>query len=317
MTGKEKGLIFNIQHFILHDGPGIRTNIFFKGCPLHCKWCHNPEGINPFPEILFREFQCIHNKNCIKCINSCSVNAIKYSNESIIINRSKCNLCEECVKICDSNALEICGQYMSVEDIMKEVLSDKVFFEQSGGGVTLSGGEPLLQFNFVKEFLKEARYQELNTCLDTTGYVETKKFKEIMNLVDLFLYDVKCLDEERHEQLTGKSNNLILKNLKICLDHHCNLIVRVPIIPGYNFMNLSSELENYLIQLAEMGITSFELIPYHEFGVQKYKMLGREYPLSVKKLELNQLPEYIKKIREKHGSLMKEIHIKISKPILT
>ncbi|MHA1804473.1 MAG: glycyl-radical enzyme activating protein, partial [Promethearchaeota archaeon] len=175
MTGKEKGLIFNIQHFVLHDGPGIRATIFFKGCPLYCKWCHNPEGIKPFPEILFREFQCIHDKNCNKCVNSCSLNAITYSKEIIIIDRNKCNLCEECVKTCDSKALEICGQYMSVEDIMKEVLSDKVFFEQSGGGVTLSGGEPLLQFNFIKEFLKRAHEFGLHTCLDTTGYVETKK----------------------------------------------------------------------------------------------------------------------------------------------
>ncbi len=308
MNDKLQGLIFNIQRFVLHDGPGIRTTVFFKGCPLHCLWCHNPEGMNSFPELLYRKFQCIH---CKSCIQSCPINAINDENETISIKRDSCDFCGTCVDTCNSTALEMCGQYMLIDDVLQEILSDKIFYDESNGGLTISGGEPFMQFDFLKALLLQAKNHDLHVCLDTTGHVNSSKLKEIMDLVDIFLYDVKSLDPHLHEELTGKPNTLILDNLKLCLDENCDIVVRIPIIPCYNFKNLPTELENHVLQLHDMGVNKFELIPYHKFGEQKYAMLGRDFTLHVEDIDRNLIFSLVDKLREK------KIVIKVSEPILT
>lgn len=309
MFNENKGLIFHIQRFVLHDGPGIRTTVFLKGCPLKCPWCHNPEGLEPYPELIYRSYQCIHSR---KCIGACPENAIKLINNEISIDRTRCNLCDICNKACNSNALEICGQYMTVKELISEILADLEFYKQSKGGLTISGGEPLMQREFLINLLKEANKAEIHTCLDTTGYIYSEKLKEVIKNVDLLLYDVKTLDKNRHEILTGVSNVLILDNLKLCISENIDTIIRIPIIPGYNFVEVEKELSESVEWLVGLGIKKFELIPYHKFGEQKYKMLGKSYNLKVESLDKNIVLNLAKELSKNFG-----IAVQVSIPLIT
>jgi len=306
---KDKGLVFNIQRFSLHDGPGIRTTVFFKGCPLKCQWCHNPEGINPFREILYKEFDCIL---CESCKESCPLDAISVENEKIKIDREICNLCGECIKNCQTNSLELCGTYMTTQEILDEVMSDYEFYKTSHGGVTFSGGEPLMQFNFLQKVLVEANKLNLHIALDTSGYIPTENFTKVLDLIDLVLFDVKTLDQARHEKLTGVSNELILKNLKECLNYSIETIIRVPIVYGYNFLNIEEELTHHLLYLHNLGFSQFELIPYHRFGEQKYQMLEKPYDIHMDSNQFNLIEQTVKRIKSENN-----IEIKIITPILT
>ncbi|MHA1490666.1 MAG: glycyl-radical enzyme activating protein [Promethearchaeota archaeon] len=309
MSDRVKGLVFNIQRFVLHDGPGIRTTVFLKGCPLRCVWCHNPEGLEAYPELIYRDSQCISSK---KCILVCPENAITSIDTGINIDRRRCIACGDCAIECKSNALEICGEYMTTEDIMSEVLADIEFYKQSGGGLTVSGGEPLMQLEFLINLLKEAKMANLHTCLDTTGYCDSEKLEEVLKHVDTLLYDIKSLNEEMHEKLTGISNVLIIKNLKMCLDKAVDIIVRIPIIPGYNFLQVKEELTEHVKWLTEIGVKKFEVIPYHGFGEQKYKILGKKYDLKIKPIDKNFISNLAQELSKKY-----DILIKISTPIVT
>jgi pyruvate formate lyase activating enzyme len=214
--------------------------------------------------------------------------------------------------VCNTNALEKCGDYMSTEEILSDIISDQEFYKQSGGGITISGGEPLLQYDFLLELLKEIKNANLHVCLDTTGNIESDKLKQIIKYVDIILYDVKTLDDERHISLTGVSNRLILKNLKLCLAENKEIINRIPIIPEYNFIKIEEELSSHIQSLVEMGIKKFELIPYHKFGEQKYKMLGKNYQLSLKGINEDKLLNLVNELKKTYN-----ISIQISKPILT
>ena len=311
MNSGKKGLIFDIERFSLQDGPGIRTTVFMKGCPLRCPWCHNPESQLPYPELLLDAERC---NLCGKCLEVCSSGAIEISSGRMEISRERCDLCGKCAEVCPSNAVRICGKYMSVDEVVEMVLRDRDFYEFTGGGVTISGGEPLNQPDFLFELLKNLREREIDVCLDTSGFADDEAVMEAMKYVNTFLYDVKTLDPEKHLKLTGVQLEPILKNLELIIERRSqygvDLIVRIPLIMGVNFSS-PRELTETIKLLSRKGIKQFELIPYHRFGEKKYRFLGREYNLSIKPLDMEEINTLVKNLEK-----TLEIEVRILKPII-
>ena len=266
-------IVFDIQRFCINDGPGIRTTVFFKGCMLNCLWCHNPESKSPTPTLMYHKEKCI---NCGKCIELCSLHKIE--NNQHIIDRTKCDVCGKCVSNC-LGALEICGKQMNVSEIVKEILKDKEFYQASNGGITLSGGEPLLNISFIKELLEEAKKHNIHTCIETCGHVNFYYFEKIKEYVDIFLYDIKETDAVLHQKYTGVDNKLILENLYKLNQIGSKIILRCPIIPGLNdriehlkeIAKIANELENVL---------EIHIEPYHPMGKNKSESIGTKYLLS-------------------------------------
>lgn len=269
----KKGLIFNIQRFSLHDGPGIRTLIFFKGCPLNCKWCSNPEGQAMEKQIFFDKRKCI---KCKECIKYCPVGANEFIENMILYNRDKCILSEECVKHCLSGARSVVGNWVSIPRIIEILDKDEVFFRNSSGGVTLSGGEPTYQYDFVRELLFELKKRGFNTAMETCGYVEWFKLESLLDKLDYIIFDLKHIDKNKHLEYTGVSNELILENLKNLLYNNTQIKVRLTLIPGFN----SSEYDKTKIINFVRSIKNnikIDFINYHELGKFKYDLLGRKY----------------------------------------
>ncbi|HJW98071.1 MAG TPA: glycyl-radical enzyme activating protein [Candidatus Bathyarchaeia archaeon] len=272
----KKGMIFDVRKYSIHDGPGIRTAVFFKGCPLRCWWCHNPEGQNPKPELVFRRSRCI---SCGECVEKCHQHAISSATLGISINREKCVLCSDCSDACSSEALSIAGKEMSVKKVVEEIEKDRAFYEESSGGVTFSGGEPLLQPEFLKALLDECNNRALHTTLDTCGYSQPEIIDGICSKVDLFLYDIKIIDDQRHMKFTGVSNKQILRNLEKLAEKGSNIVVSFPIIPGINDDDRNvAETAKFISSLP--NIQQINLLPYHRAGIQKYKNLGKPYKLN-------------------------------------
>lgn len=271
-AGQIIGRIFDIKRFAIHDGPGVRTTVFFKGCSLDCTWCHNPESKSDDRQVSFLPDRCI---GCGYCFRACPEKAHMLDEERHVLDRKKCVVCGTCCEECYSGALELVGRDVSVAEVMEELEKDRAFYENSGGGVTLSGGEPMAQFDFAKALLGRARDRGLHTALDTCGFAPRDKFEEIRPFVDLFLYDIKETDSERHRQITGKPNELVLENLRALGSAGARIIVRVPVIPGLNLRDgclgevaaLLSKLEN---------IEAVEVVAYHRLGLSKYVRLGME-----------------------------------------
>jgi pyruvate formate lyase activating enzyme len=261
----ETGIITNIQKFCLHDGPGIRTTVFLKGCPLNCKWCHNPEMISGNPELYKTESRCI---GCGACIEVCPENI-----NSITDDRNHtCTACGTCVNQCPTGARQIMGKSVSVADLLKTIIRERILYDESGGGVTFSGGEPLQQPEFLLRLLQACRNQGLHTAVDTCGYAHFKTIKEIAAYSDLFLYDIKLMDTEKHRQWTGVSNKIILENLQKLNRIHNNIWIRIPIIPGINdTIQELSAIAQFLSSLS--GIKQVNLLPYHQTGSYKQKHL--------------------------------------------
>ena len=244
----------------MHDGPGVRTTVFLKGCPLRCAWCHNPESQSPTPQMLFYRSKCT---GCGKCREKCP-NALE-----------KCELCGKCTIYCPHDAREICGKEYTVDEALKEILKDKAFYETSGGGVTFSGGECMLQIEFLTKILKACKENGIHTAVDTAGHVPYERFEQILPYTDLFLYDVKCFDSDKHRQYTGVENQLILKNLKRLLAKSTPVWIRIPIIPTVN--DTEEELQRIKEYLSSCGIPEkVELLPYHAMGEHKYAAIGKE-----------------------------------------
>lgn len=269
-----KALIFNIQKFSVHDGPGIRTTIFFKGCPLTCQWCHNPESQSCQKEILIDTERC---SLCGRCEEHCSQQAIQKINGKLLYDKEKCNHCEVCMDYCYNNAREIAGQEYTVPELMLEIQKDQAFYEQSGGGVTLSGGEVMMQIDFVAELVKACKEQGISVAIDTCGYASQESFLRIMEDVDLFLYDIKIMDTKEHRQYIGHDNALILENLKLLSDKGAVIQLRLPLIEGIN--TTDGHIQTIIDFISDLTIHSINLLPYHHMGKDKYKKLQMEYPL--------------------------------------
>lgn len=283
------GMIFNIQRYSVNDGPGIRTTVFLKGCPLHCKWCHNPESISPGKEIIIREDRCIR---CGECFLTCNYFAVKDIDNKYISDREICVQCGRCIEVCYAEARALAGKEITVDEVMNEVEKDIIFYNQSGGGVTYSGGEPFLQHEFLIELLRASKQENLHTTVDTSGYISYEILQKASRFIDLYLYDVKTLDDTIHKSFTGVSNKLILENLMRLAEWQKNIIVRVPLIPTVNdSLEAMQEIGCYVASLK--SINEIHLLPYHPTGVEKYNRLGVEYSfkkdLMISKESLNKL----------------------------
>jgi len=284
------GYLYDIQKFSVNDGPGIRTTVFEKGCPLRCLWCHSPESQGFGHELAFTELKCIGMKYGAPCQKACEEGAIgaghdridPLTNEAVTvpaIDRAKCSSCMKCVAACPSGALTDPRKAYTVEEVMAKVCQDRRYYERSGGGVTISGGEPMSQFAFTLELAKKCKAEGFHVALDTTGYAPAARYLEILPYVDLFLYDLKHMDSRHHEILTGVPNELIHENARTLVKNGGRLQVRYPVIPK---LNASAEnIEATAAFCAELrdGIDTVQLLPYHDLGKMKYDRLGREYRL--------------------------------------
>ncbi len=269
------GTLFNIQKFSINDGPGIRTTVFMKGCPLRCIWCHNPESKSAKPEIFFDSKKCV---GCRECARVCPNNCHRFTETTHIYDRSSCIACGKCADVCMPAALEVAGYEKTVQEVMEEVLKDKIFYDNSGGGITLSGGEPMAQFEFTYALLRAAKEAGLHTCMETCGFTKKENFEKIADFVDIFLYDYKETDPVRHEEYTGVSNVLILENLHFLDSIGAKTILRCPIIPTLN------DREDHFTGIAATAdslrnILEIHIEPYHPLGSGKAEMLDKEYAL--------------------------------------
>ncbi len=267
-------LIFDVKRYAINDGPGIRVTIFFKGCNLNCAWCHNPESIIPTAQKMYSKDKCI---GCGTCVEVCPTNVITLTPEGIVTDLELCKLCGKCAEVCPTKATEISGHEESIEEIMNIIERERVFFDQSGGGVTFSGGEPLMHSSFLIKLLDACGERGIHRVVDTTGMAKTETLLDVAKRTDLFLYDLKLIDSERHKKWTGVGNEKILENLKILSESGAAINIRIPLIKGVN-----DDIEN--IEGTAKFIASLagdkkpvNLLPYHNIAQKKYEKLGREW----------------------------------------
>lgn len=268
-----KGLIFDIQRYSIHDGPGIRTLIFMKGCPLRCLWCSNPESQLQKQEMMFNAVKCI---GCGKCIEVCPTGAAGEKNPAKA--KKICRNCGRCGEVCPSTARQMVGKYMTVAEVMEEIERDVRFYRRSGGGITVTGGEPLMQPEYVQALLKECNAKDIDTAIETCGYSDEESLEKVIPYVDLALYDIKHMDEEKHKEFTGDGNAKILKNARLIVEKHKSMKIRIPVVPGYN--DSDENIENIAKFACTLNnVDEINLIPYHSFGESKYNSLGKHYKL--------------------------------------
>ena len=272
---EKRAVVFDIQRFSLNDGPGIRTIVFLKGCPLNCLWCHNPESKSQKSELMLYLAKCI---GCGDCVSACADGLHSFGADGQhIIDRKQCRQCGACEAAC-SGAIKLCGKPMSVDEVLREVMKDSVFYANSGGGLTISGGEPLMQADFTLALLKAAKESGIHTAIETSGYAKWEVIDSLADYVDLFLWDVKESDSDRHKTFTGVDNTLILSNLHRLNDRGAKVVLRCPIIPGCN--DRKEHLEAIGRMAEELScVERVDIEPYHPMGKSKAEALGREYPL--------------------------------------
>lgn len=268
-----KGLIFDIKRYAIHDGPGIRTTVFLKGCPLHCRWCHNPESLEVGREFMIRPERCP--ESCSVCPAVCPEGALSRNGGQVRLDPERCTLCLRCAEACVYDALQPVGREVTVAELVSELDRDTVFFDSSGGGVTVSGGEPLLQAEFTGDLLRTLKDRGIRTAVDTSGLADPQVFHRIQDRVDLILYDLKSLDEQVHQAYTGVSNRLILSNLRLLEELGMPLWIRLPLLGGIN--TDEEEIAALVRLLAPMrNIEQINLLPYHRGGNAKYRRLHGE-----------------------------------------
>jgi pyruvate formate lyase activating enzyme len=291
------GIIFDIRKYSVHDGPGIRTSVFFKGCPLRCLWCHNPEGLDPAIEVTFRNDRCIR---CGSCLATCAEGAVSWIDDVPHTDKTTCVRCGACTETCYTEARDMVGKVMTVDEIMDAVESDIPFYTESGGGVTLSGGEPLMQADLARFLLEACQRKGIHTALDTCGYARWDDLEKVSVHADLILYDLKIIDDEKHRRYIGVSNDIILSNLQNLSRMGRTIIIRIPLIPGINDDN-----EN-IHRLGAFAASlpfkhSYELLPYHQLGIHKYNRVSRDYQLSATRPPSEDLNEEIMSTLNTYG----------------
>lgn len=291
----EKAIVCNIEKYAIHDGPGIRTVVFLKGCPLRCSWCSNPETQQKENELFYNKSTC---QQCGTCVNACPKGALSLTENGIIIDRDKCDLCGICVSVCPTKSLSFVGKKMDVEQVYKEVMKDRLFYEQSGGGVTASGGEVLMNTSFVTELFKRLKDEYIHTTVETTGFGDTKQLLALSEYTDLFLFDVKHTDREDHKKWTGVDNNIILKNLEVLAKANKKIIIRVPLIPEIN--DSVQNIQETINIAKRNGIKEIHLLPYHTLGVEKYNRLQRKYTVPLEKRDHSFVEELKRMIEDQN-----------------
>ena len=303
MTEAVRGLIFEIQKMSTEDGPGIRTTVFLKQCPLKCIWCHNPESIQKKPQLQWLDHKCI---GCKICIETCKQGALKLKKDGMHIDRDKCISCGECVQECPSTALNMYGKWWALEEIFKEIEKDKVYYTKSGGGITVSGGEPTMQPEFVLQFLKMCKENGISTALDTCGYTSKEIYKNLLPQVDMVLLDIKLIDSDQHKKYTGVPNERILENAiwmaNYIKESNKKLWIRTPVIPGYtatdqNIKGIAEFIVNKLNNIPER----WDLLAFNNLCTAKYERLDLEWPLKDEPLMRKEEMEHFYELAKESG----------------
>ncbi|MEG2936608.1 MAG: choline TMA-lyase-activating enzyme [Clostridium sp.] len=298
---ERKATIFNIQKYNMYDGPGVRTIIFFQGCPLRCKWCANPEGILKKYRVMFKSNSCV---NCGNCVSVCPVGIHSISKETLKheVNRQiDCINCGKCTDACLKSALSIVGEVKTISELLEIVEEDRTFYEVSGGGVTLGGGEVLMQPEAAASLLMACKNEGINTAIETCGYAKLEAVLKVAEFTDLFLFDIKHINSDKHFQLTGVRNEQILENLEELLQRKYNVQIRMPLLKGVNDCqeDIEAVMEFLLPYKDYRNFKGIDLLPYHKMGVNKYTQLGMEYPVegdpSLKNEDLDRIEQWIKK----------------------
>lgn len=293
--------IMEIERFATKDGPGIRTVVFLKGCPLHCPWCANPESQRPEPQLLFFASHCV---GCGGCVVACPQAARKLEAGKTVADASRCAVCGRCAAICPQNALKLSGQETEEEIILAEVLRDRDYYDASGGGLTVSGGEPLRQAAGVKRLFTLAKEAGIATAVETCGVFRTEALDELSGLVDLFLFDVKSGNPEKLKRVTGADLELVKCNLRKAVETAKDVIARVPVIPGFNHDEVS--IREILTEIREAGVSKVDFLPYHTLGKHKYAALSREYPMGEQKMLTKDDLELWRKMAKEYGIAVME-----------
>ncbi len=290
-----EGIVFDIQRFALHDGPGIRTVIFLKGCPFECVWCCNPESIALEPQLSFEEEKC---NNCLQCIDYCPTGALKSVEGNLSVTFDLCDACGKCIAECPKRALKLYGYQTDTETMMATVMKDFDYYRNSGGGLTLSGGDALFQFDFAIDLLRKAKTNGLNTCIETEGYGTTEQFLQLLPIVDYFYFDYKITDPFDHERYTGVAQKMVLENLKLLAEHNAHITLRCVVIPDINdndehFKSIAA------LSIKFSAIRAVELLAYHDYGSIKYKQIGKPlYPIDSSSVTPEVADAWVKRIRE-------------------
>lgn len=296
--------IMEIERFAIHDGPGVRTLVFLQGCPLHCSWCSNPESQQMRPHLLYLRNKCV---GCGACVNACPNQAITFNNHQPVFNRERCHTCQSCANVCLQNAIRFVGEEVSIGHIMDIIRRDKAYYADSGGGVTVSGGEAFVQFNGLIDLLSACREEGIHTAVETSGQVQPEKIHQALPLIDLFLFDIKHLDRTLLKKETGAHLDTVLNNLSfIAQNDPQKVIIRIPVIPGFNFNENETQFGQTAILLIfelalKLKIKKIHLLPYHTLGKDKYEQMGLAYPFAYDRILSKEALVPLKDTGEKMG----------------